>query len=245
MNLWVYPLLALWTAGGTIVLVPAFLLAGRLLGWETPRVVRLLVWVYGRGWLLIISPFVSFRREGFAEHPPPQPCIAVVNHRSFFDTYFMGGLPFSNCVFAVRAWPFRTLFWYTAIMRLARYLDVETLGWEATVAACRREMAGGAVMVFFPEGHRSRTGRLQRFYSGAFLAACATGTPVVPLCITGTETLLPPGRLWLQPARVRLRALPAVDPAAFPGELGHVALRKRVKELMAEALGEMGEGQAA
>lgn len=244
MNLWVYTLLAAWTLSGIVVFYPLGWLIGRLLcGWDTARVTRHMIWIYGRVWLAIIFPFVRFKREGLVDPPPPRPCIFTVNHLSYFDTYFMGAIPFSNGVFAVRTWPFRALFWYTAFMRLSRYLDVESLGWEATIEACRRETAAGAVMIFFPEGHRSRNGELQRFYTGSFRAACATGVPVVPLCITGTDQLLPPGRFWLQPARVRLRALPAVDPAQFPGELGHVELRKHVKGLMAVAIREMRSGQ--
>ena len=55
-----------------------------------------------------------------------------------------------------------------------------------------------------PEAHRSRNGKLGRFYSGAFKVAVETGVPVVPLCITGTDEMLPPGRWWLRPARVCL-----------------------------------------
>lgn len=243
MNLWVFPLLTVWTLAGILVVTPIGWLVGRLLfGWETPRITRHLTWLYGRGWLAIIFPFVRFSREGFDVHPPPQPCIFTVNHLSFFDTYFMAALAFSDVVFTVRTWPFRRLFWYTVFMRLSRYIDVEILGWEATVEACRRETAAGASIIFFPEGHRSCNGELQRFYTGPFRAACATGVAIVPLCITGTDMLLAPGRLWLQPARVRLRALPVVDSARFQGELGHVELRKHVKALMGNALREMREG---
>ena len=63
--------------------------------------------------------------------------------------------------------------------------------------------------------------------------------PIVPLCITGTDTLLPPGSFRLHPSRVRLKALAPLDPAAFPGPSGHVALRRETRERMAHALKEM------
>ena len=90
--------------------------------------------------------------------------------------------------------------------------------------------------MFFPEGHRSRTGRLQRFYSGAFKLAVETDTKIVPLCIAGTDELLPAGRWWLKPARVTLRALKPVKPAAFTGPSAHRAIQKVVKHILAQNL---------
>jgi 1-acyl-sn-glycerol-3-phosphate acyltransferase len=69
--------------------------------------------------------------------------------------------------------------------------------------------------------------------------AIETGLPLVPLCITGTDILLPPEKHWLHPADVRLRALPAVDPAGFHGASGPTRFCNAVRERMAIALDEM------
>jgi 1-acyl-sn-glycerol-3-phosphate acyltransferase len=95
--------------------------------------------------------------------------------------------------------------------------------------------AGLSIMVF-PEGHRSRDGRMGRFYSGAFKLACHNRIPVVPICIRGSDRLLPPGRRWLAPARIRVTCLDPVDPDDFTGDLRHIALRKHVKTLMEDCL---------
>jgi 1-acyl-sn-glycerol-3-phosphate acyltransferase len=238
MNLWVYPLMVLWTLVGIILFLPAFAAWKLVTGWSPDRIMHHYIWIYGRVWLGVLWPFVRFRREGFAGREVRPPCICVVNHLSFLDTYFMGGLPFFDVVFMVRSWPFR-MFWYAPFMRLAHYVDIESRSWDETLAACRREIASARYLLFFPEGHRSRDGGLGRFYSGAFKLAVETGLPIVPLGLSGTDRLLPPGYLWLQPATVRLRALPAVDPAAFAGPLGHLELRRHVKDLMARAIAEM------
>jgi len=235
MNLTVYPLMALWTLLG-IAIFPLIFPGWKVVtGWGSDRIMRHLIWLYGRGWLLLMSPFVRFRREGLTVAGIRPPAILIVNHRSFFDTYCMALLPVYDITFAVRAWPFR-MFWYGGFMRLARYLDVENLSWEECVAAGRRVFAAHGFLLFFPEGHRSRDGRLQRFYGGAFKLARETGVPVIPLCITGTDVFLPPGRFWLQPARVTLRALPPVHPSQFPGPSGHLDLRRFVRNRMVEQL---------
>ncbi len=238
-NLMAYPLMVLWTLAIFPVCFLIWPICRFFLRWETAKTVRFFVWLYGRGWGIFMFPFTRFRREGFENLDFSRPVILVVNHLSFFDSYFMGQLPASSdLVFVVRAWPFR-MFWYTLAMRLARYPDVESLDWEVTEQLCRSALSEGATPLFFPEGHRSRDGRLQRFYSGAFKLATQTGVPVVPLCLTGTDRLLPPGRFWLCPSQVRLRVLPAVDPADFPGPLGHRQMRRHVHALMSEAVNSM------
>jgi len=243
MNLWVYPLLLLWTVIGLLISPLGFLLWRKLTDWPTAKIARHFIWIYGRGWMLIVAPFVSFRRYDFDQaYRQRTPCIYVINHLSFFDTYCMALQPVSDIAFVVRAWPFRRLFWYTAFMRLARYLDVEADGFAASAERARLITAAGGSILFFPEGHRSRDGELQRFYSGAFLLAIKLNLPLVPLCITGTDTLLPPGTFRMRPAKVRMLALPPLDPADFSGEDGHMLMRKQAKLMMAQKIRELRAG---
>jgi len=227
--------IALWTVLG-MTLVPLGLVLWKLCtDWSTGKIVRHFIWIYGRGWLVLMAPFVRFHFAGEAVLRNREPCVFVVNHLSFFDTYCMGLLPVFDIAFAVRAWPFR-IPGYSWFMRKAEYLDVETLSWDETLARGRRCLEQDTHLLFFPEGHRSRDGRQGRFYSGAFRLAAELDCKVVPLCITGTDDLLPPGRLWLRPCRVTLRALPAVDPARFPGPDGPRRFARVGKDQIARAL---------
>jgi len=236
LNLMFYPLMTLWIVTG-ILASPLCLVIWRLVtGWDLGRIMRHLISIHGYGLIVIVSPLVRFRGEGL--DGIKLPCILVVNHLSFFDSYFMAALPFHDIIFAVGAWPFK-MYWYTLFMRLARYLDVEQGDWGQVMRTCTDSFALKGAVLFFPEGHRSRTGELQPFYSGAFRLSHETGVPIVPLCITGTDILLPPGHFSLHPTRVRLKALAPLDPADFPGASGHSALRREVRQRMAQALKEM------
>lgn len=239
LNLTFYPLMTLWIIAGILVSPLCLAIWKVCTGWDWPRIVRHLISIHGYGLIVIVSPFVRFTGEDLDRIE--RPCIMVVNHLSFFDSYFMAALPFHDITFAVGAWPFK-MYWYTLFMRLARYLDVENSDWDEVLRTCRESFALKGTVLFFPEGHRSKTGRLQPFYSGAFRLATQTGVPVVPLCITGTGIMLPPGESFLHPSRVRLKALPPVDPAGFPGPSGHVALRKEVYRRIERALQE-AEGE--
>ena len=238
INLTVFPLLIIMTVIGIFISPLAlflFKITGRM---DTVHIIRLFVWIYGRGWLAITHPFTGLQKSGLKVEDIQTPCIIVPNHLSFFDTFFMGALPFSNVCFAIRAWPFK-MAWYRPFMKLAQYLDVESLPWHESFKLSQKVLKGGGVLLFFPEAHRSRDGKIGRFYSGAFKISIATGVPIVPLCITGTDKLLPPGRWYLKPARVKLKALPPVSPDSYTGENGHIEMRKYVKSLIADELTRM------
>ncbi len=65
MNIVAYPAIIVWTVAGIILFPFCFILWKVFTGWENDRIMRHFVWIYGRGWLCIMSPFVRFRREGF------------------------------------------------------------------------------------------------------------------------------------------------------------------------------------
>lgn len=238
VNLIALPLMILWMIISILIFPAFFLVCKAVTGWDNDRTMRHLIWVHGRGWLFIMTPFVRVRGEGLTKHEIKLPCIFVVNHLSFFDIYCLALLPCSNTIVTVRSWPFRMV-WYAPFMHLARYINIEGMNWGDLSKSALEIMSKGGGILFFPEGHRSYNGKLQRFYSGAFKLAFETGTKIVPLCISGTRELLPPGRWWLRPARITLKALEPVDPKAYSKHDTHRTLRKAVKNMMAEHLAEM------
>ncbi|NOK61043.1 MAG: hypothetical protein GFH27_549307n26 [Chloroflexi bacterium AL-W] len=75
----------------------------------------------------------------------------------------------------------------------------------------------GAVVVIFPEGHRSRTGGLQHGRGGAVRLAIASGCPIVPVALHGTEHG-PRGALSRKPIHVHFGEpyYPKAEDAALP-----------------------------
>ena len=76
-------------------------------------------------------------------------------------------------------------------------------------------LKAGRLVVYYPEGKRSRTGELQPLKPGIGMVAARAGVPIVPAFIEGTVRILPK-----QSKRFRLRPVvvkfgPPVDPSAF------------------------------
>ncbi len=74
---------------------------------------------------------------------------------------------------------------------------------EAVEAAVKRLKAGHSFLVF-PEGTRSRDGRLQLFKKGAFVMAIKAGVPVVPISISGSSKIMPKGKFRITPGTIRI-----------------------------------------
>jgi 1-acyl-sn-glycerol-3-phosphate acyltransferase len=75
----------------------------------------------------------------------------------------------------------------------------------------------GLSLIVFPEGTRSRDGRVGRFKGGSFLLALEAGLPIVPLSVVGSRHVMLKGRLATYPGHVRLVIHAPVDTAGLAG----------------------------
>ena len=56
---------------------------------------------------------------------------------------------------------------------------------------CENTILRGSSLFFFPEGTRSKTGRVKPFKSGAFIVAKKMKIPILPIAINGSKNALP------------------------------------------------------
>lgn len=68
-------------------------------------------------------------------------------------------------------------------------------------------LTAGIPIAIFPEGKRSRDGRLQPFKPGVAALAQATGAPCVPIALIGTHEAMPVGRAWPRSGRPEVTLL--------------------------------------
>jgi 1-acyl-sn-glycerol-3-phosphate acyltransferase len=93
-------------------------------------------------------------------------------------------------------------------------------GDEDAMEVLARLLAAAACIVIYPEGSRSRDGRVHRLRSGLSRLAAATQVPVVPVAVAGIHDVWPIGaRPRLRGGRVTVRFGPQLEaPGPKPAE---------------------------
>ena len=225
LNLYFWPAFFFITLLSLIVL-PFIYLFSCFPGRQWQSILRSSIRVYG--WVIVKSAglFATVRvcdRSGGISPP----VVFTPNHCSSIEPYLFGLLKYEMAF--VTSWPFK-LPVYSRLMRQAGYIDAG-MGGEAVIAQGLRLLNMGVSVIIWPEGHRSRDGRMSRFRNGAFLLACRAGVPVVPVHIKGAYEALPPGRRLLRARTVELCLLPPVCPGHTGDEAACVyKLKRSVKE---------------
>ena len=91
-------------------------------------------------------------------------------------------------------------------------------------------MSQGLSLIVFPEGTRSRDGRVAPFKGGSFYLALEAGLPVVPMSIVGSRHVMLKGRLATYPGDVRLIVHEPIDTTGCPaGSRAAKAFGERVR----------------
>jgi len=179
-------------------------------GWKSEQLqlaTRRFIQFYGRWAIRLSWPLIRVSVNNRTEVKGIEPCVYVLNHFSFIDVFFCGYLPGYQTVIAVRSWPFKIPF-LNIFMYLAGYMNIENRPYENILSSAAAQLKSGACILFFPEGHRSRTGQFHPLGKGAFRIAAENDVPIIPVTIEGTEYLGGYKSTLLRPSHVRIRFFP-------------------------------------
>jgi 1-acyl-sn-glycerol-3-phosphate acyltransferase len=147
----------------------------------------------------VVMGLYRLRVQGL-EHLPEGGFVLAANHTSNFDPWALGVplLPRRQLRFMAKSELFNPLL--APILRGAGAFKVRR--GESDVEAMRTAVelvAGGEIVVMFPEGTRRQKGlrkrHVARAHTGAARIALGSGAPLVPAAIAGTDRLLRLGRL--------------------------------------------------
>lgn len=191
----------LWTGVGIVIVLAIDVLA---------RSPRILLRTASRVWApgLLFGAGVRFSVEGADAVDWSRPYMIVANHQSVIDICAL-----------FRAVPVPLRFVLKQEMtrvplvgqyaKIAGMLFIDRDSRRAGPKMLRDAAAllrTGATLCIFPEGTRSRDGRVGAFKGGAFQAADAAGVDVLPIAISGADEVLPTEGLFrVRPGRITVR----------------------------------------
>jgi len=187
---------------------------------------------FGLGWIWLMG--IRVHTVGLENLPQAGGAVLAPNHESMLDIPLLCSLGHPLCWLSkeeVGKLPF--------------------IGWSMRAMGCyfvKRNRSGhdinimkdvedglkrGASIVIFPEGTRTRTGKLLPFKKGAFKTAQNSGVPIIPIAITGTYQIAPPGQ-W--PSRGHSVTVRIGSPMFFSPEETLESAQKRYRENLIKLL---------
>jgi 1-acyl-sn-glycerol-3-phosphate acyltransferase len=193
-------------------------------------------WIVGLIFRVVWRP----RVEGLENVPGDGPVIIASNHLSFIDSVVIPLAVPRRVRFLAKAEYFTgrgvrgrltALFFH-----LIDAVPVERTGNRDSMRSLESALGvlrEGSAFGIYPEGTRSRDGRLYRGRTGVGWLALTSAAPVVPVALTGTDRVQPVGSRGVRLAPVLVRFGPPVDPATYRGLPAGRARREITDEVMA------------
>jgi 1-acyl-sn-glycerol-3-phosphate acyltransferase len=197
---------------------------------------------------LVFRPKVTGRENV----PLIGPVILASNHLSFIDSIaipLMAPRAVSYLAKAeywqgsgIRGWLSRTLF--TGLRALPVERDASRAAQAALDTALSVLKDGGAFGIY-PEGTRSRDGRLARGKTGVAWLALTADCPVVPVAVKGTDRVQPVGARWPRPHRISVTFGELLTFPEQRGQAGKGRPRRVVTDRIMEAIARLSGQEKA
>ena len=189
------------------------------------------------------------RVEGLDNLPPTGPVIVASNHISFADSMVIPIVVPRKVVFLAKEDYFTGTGVKGALMRgwfeglgMVPVDRDDTRSALASLDVALDVLGRGEAFGIYPEGTRSRDGRLYRGRTDAAQLALTSGAPIVPVGLVGTDELQPVGATLPRLVRVTIRfGAPIRADGRFEGMPSGKARRELTDEVMAAIHGLSGQ----
>ena len=206
-------LIILWVVFATIFLGTVVIIIAMFS--KKGNVPHLVARLWGRSILFVSGVHVDVK--GLEHIPAGRSCILMANHQSNFDIpVLLGRLPIQFRWLAKEEL-FRIPIFGRG-MRGCGYISIDRtnrkLAFQSLKEAARKIREGVSVMIF-PEGTRSRDGKIRPFKKGGFVLSVDAGVPILPIIIYGTHTIMPKGRLLVKSQDVRMEILAPIHTSEY------------------------------
>jgi len=132
------------------------------------------------------------------------PAVLCANHASWFDIPLIGQIVPTTFKF-VASKPLEKLPLIGQQLVGGRHVLIDRKTRRGQLASFRASidwLRKGVSIMAFPEGTRTKTGRMGKFKGGTFSMSTKTGAPIIPITLVGTYAMFPPEvMLPLRPTR--------------------------------------------
>ena len=191
----------------------------------------------------VLQPLVQrlwrFDVEGVHHVPDAGPAVLCPNHAAFIDSLFVPAVLDRNLIYVGKAeylddWKTKHLFPALGMIPIDRRGGDHA---AAALDAARQVLQRGGLFGIYPEGTRSRSGKLHKGHTGAARLAVETGAPLIPVGLIGTAEIQPPDTFL--PKFGRTVSIRFGEPIAVDRYRNRVGDRNMYRELTDELMFEI------
>lgn len=165
--------------------------------------------------------------------------VFVANHQGAFDIFMIYGFLGVPIKWVMKAGLEKIPF-VGAACRAAGFIFVDNSSTKAAARSVReaeRALKSGASIAIFPEGSRTKTGRLGRFKKGAYQMAADQHLPIIPITLNGPFDVLPIGSLNLHRRPMEMVIHEAIPAESMdPSHEGLQQMANRTREIIESSL---------
>jgi 1-acyl-sn-glycerol-3-phosphate acyltransferase len=211
-----------------IIGIPYTLLVG-----DISLLYRVAMWITNAG---VRAAGIKIEISGLENIPDGRSCIFMSNHVSNLDPpVVLPLLPGRSSVLLKQE--LMNIPILGKAMRLAKFVPVargnRRDAAQASVEAAADALRSGLHILVYPEGTRSPDGRLAMFKKGPFFLAQGTQAPIIPIALSGTQTMMHKGSNAIVPGLARIQVLAVIEPTKYETR---EELMTAVRSAIAEAL---------
>ncbi len=143
----------------------------------------------------LFSRMWDFDVHGLGNIPTSGPAVLCPNHVAAIDSFFIPSVLTRNLIYVGKAeylddWKTSWLFPALGMIPIDRRGGDHA---KAALDTARGILQRGELFGIYPEGTRSRSGKLHKGHTGAARLAIDTGSPIVPVGIAGSAEVQPVG----------------------------------------------------
>ncbi len=180
---------------------------------------------------------------GLENVPKNGPFIIAPNHSSYFDHAIIGFtlVPYLKRKLHIIAKKehFENLSqksWHNLWRKYASYIPIDRSRGGKALEKAKHALDNGAMLLIYPEGTRSLTGKIQKAKTGVARLALWSKAPVLPVGIMGAFEILPKGK---KIPRLKKAALNFGKPMAFKKYHGKKMTKRLLREVTSQIMKEI------